>query len=195
MSWLTYMFLASPPFLSTWKSCYLCVKQLQPAKAQICNKLPETNVGVIFNLLQPGNSSHIKQVKDPPPRTWRKHLKELTSLCCKWFDSKTDDQGLRSNDQSNTGSRQPGMWEWWQMISSLFVSSWILHLKTEPPQQRTKLLMWRLPRVIWCTFLRARSGRFDWCKTRTLHFSLTRTARAAFCFHLASFSQRMEIWD
>lgn len=146
-----------------------------------------------FDLMQPDNSSHIKQIKGLQLHTWGKHLKELTSLCCKWFDSKIEDQGLRSIDQSNAGSL--GMWEWWQMISSMFVSSWISHLNTEPPQRRTKLLTCRLPRVTWCIFIRACSRQCDWCKTRMLHFSLTQKAQAAFCFHLASFSQRKEIRD
>lgn len=184
----------SPAFSSTWQTLGKHVTFVSNSCDQPKLKYVTSNLKRMwesfFNLMQPGNSSHIKQVKGPQLRTRGKRLKELTSLCCQGFDSKIDDQGPWS---INAGSPQLGMWEWWQMISSLFVSSWISHLNTEPPQRRTKLLTWRLPRVTRCTFIRACSRRCDWWKTRTLHFSLTRTAQAAFCF---SFSfQRMEIWD
>lgn len=171
------MFLASPPFSS--KHVTFVPNSCDQPKLKYVTSNQKGTWEPFLNLMQPENSSHVKQVKGPQPHTWGKHLQELTSLCCKWFDCKIDDQALRSN----AGSPQLGMWEWWQ-ISSLFGSSWISHLNIEPPQRRTKLLTWRLPRVTWCTFIRARSRRCDWCKTRTLHFSLTRTARAAFCFHL-----------
>lgn len=179
------MFLASPQFSS---KCYLLFVSNscdQPTLKYVTTSLKRTWESFL-NLMQPENRSHIKQLKSPQPRTWGKHLQEPTSLCCKLFDSKIDDQALRSNAAPRNV----------RVVTNDFLIVCLkLNLTPEPPQRRTKLLTSRLPCFTWCTFIRARSRRCDWCKSRTPHFSLTPTARAAFCFHLAPFSQRMEIWD